>query len=377
MIPTEASTIHRALGVVVAGGSTRYRRHRGRPLVTDLLLVDEASMVDLALMERLLDALPPHAGVILLGDRDQLASVEAGAVLGDICDTGTRHAYSAARAAELAELTGETLTPAVAAPPAVADCIVQLEHSYRYGADSGIAALAGAINAGAVDAVFAVLGDDAFPDVRWVEPHAGAAGLDAFLGRRLVAGLGPVFEASAPAEALARLDRFRVLCAVRHGERGVPAINRRAARLLRRAGLVPAAGGERYAGRPLLIGRNDYQLGLFNGDVGVLWPVDGELRACFADPRRGLRTLATVRLPDHETVFAMTVHKSQGSEMDEVVVVLPAAPSGLLSRELLYTAVTRARQGVTLYAERDVLTAAVRHPVRRQSGLRDVLWEPV
>ncbi|MGD8862069.1 MAG: exodeoxyribonuclease V subunit alpha [Myxococcales bacterium] len=359
-ITEEASTIHRALGTV-AGRPGRFRHHREAPLAADVIIVDEASMVDLALMTRLFDALPDGARVILLGDKNQLASVEAGAVLGDICGAGLADTSRA--------------TPNV---PPIAGAIVHLTHSYRYGQDSGIGRLAEAINAADADAALAVLDDAHFPDVTRMPPAEGET-VPVVLVAAAVEGFRPCFEADEPAERLRALERHRVLCAHRRGPEGLIAINERIEQRLRDLGLVRIEGS-RYPGRPILVTQNDYQVQLFNGDVGVLdrQPDPGggapRVQAHFLGARGEPRAIAAARLPPHESVFAMSVHKSQGSEFDRVDVLLPREPSPILSRELLYTAVTRARRRVVIHGSEAVVRLAIDSAVERASGLRDALW---
>jgi exodeoxyribonuclease V alpha subunit len=320
---------------------TRFRHDASRLLPADIVLLDEASMVDLALMAKLADAVDDGAHLVLMGDADQLASVEAGAVFGDICRAG------------------------------LGDSAVQLAHSYRYRAGSGIARLAAAINAGDATAARAALGSG---DAQLVEVGSGAelaAALAPSLCRALAALRG-----GRPSAMLAALSSLRVLCAHRGGGRGADALNALVEGLLRRAGVV-APDREWYEGRPILVVRNDYQLGLFNGDVGVIARDDrGELTAFFPAADGGLRALAPARLPPHETVFAMTVHKSQGSEFDSVALVLPEEPSPILTRELLYTAVTRARTSVAIYGSAAVLAEAIPRRIERASGLREELGAP-
>jgi exodeoxyribonuclease V alpha subunit len=278
----------------------------------------------------------------MLGDPDQLASVEAGGVLHDVC-----------RAAEQPE------SP-------LAGCVSRLTESHRYAADSGIAALANAVHAQALDEVLAIA-RAGLPDVRMHAPPKPQQ-----LGRALerearehYAGLrGPELDVRS-----ATLDKFRVLCAHRTGPTGVEQLNPLLSRLLGRRG---ARRGESYPGRPIIISENDYATNLFNGDVGVIHadnPRKPALSACFRVGESAIRRLSIARLPSHDSAYAMTVHKSQGSEFDHVAIVLPEQPSRLLSRELLYTAVTRAKQSVSLYANEAALRACVSSRVERSSGL--------
>jgi exodeoxyribonuclease V alpha subunit len=374
-IPEEASTIHRCLGARPTG-ARRYRHDGENPLLADVVLVDEASMVDLALMARLVDALRPAARLILLGDKDQLASVEAGAVLGDICNTGGDFEHSHVFAAEVARLTGDTIELSTAAPveTGIWDSVVRLTHSYRFTDDGGIGGLARAINAGDADKALALLA--AGGQLAWVE--AGEEALRGDLLDLAVEGFAPYLKEGDPAAQLDLLNRFRVLCAHRRGAAGVETLNLLIEADLRRRDLLDPDGGESYRGRPLLVMRNDYQVELFNGDVGVIGELGGgaEARrvAFFATAEGTPRAVALSRLPAHETVFAMTVHKSQGSEFRHVAVVLPEEPSPVVTRALLYTAVSRARERVTLFARREVLRQAIEHRVERASGLRDALW---
>lgn len=348
-IPEASSTIHRALGVI-EGSTTRFRHHRDNPLPADVVLVDEASMVDLALMARLVDAVPDEARLILLGDKDQLASVEAGAVLGELC-----------------------AEPRDDGP--LGRCIVHLTRSWRYRPGSGIEALARAINAGDAARALAIVADPAHPDVTRVDPARDQA-LSPALEGQVMEGFAPYFEASSPSERLRALERFRVLCAHRRGPHGVETANAEIELALSAAGRIERGGGATYTGRPIIVTRNDYQLELFNGDVGTIVESDGRKLAFFLAADGEPRLLSPARLPPHETVFAMTVHKSQGSEFDRVAVLLGDRPSPLLTRELLYTAVTRARQSVVLHATEEVIAAAVARPTDRASGLRDALRAP-
>jgi exodeoxyribonuclease V alpha subunit len=373
-IPDAAATIHRGLGAV-PGRSAQFRHGPDNPLVADVVLVDEASMVDVALMARLVGAMPEQARLILLGDQDQLASVEAGAVLGDICNTGAPRSFSRSFSAAVAARVGTPLplAPDAAERSGIWDCIVQLMHSYRYQAEGGIGRLARAVNAGDTESVYAALADGG--GVRLVEPAPDGA-LGSVLESAVREGFAPYFAAQDPLERLRALEGFRVLCAHRRGPLGVETVNTQIEQLLAGDGTI-RPDATFYVGRPILITRNDYQLQLYNGDVGTI--VDDPERpgarvAVFLGADGAARRIAPSRLPPHETVFAMSVHKSQGSEFDAVAVLLPAQPSPIVSRELLYTAVTRARRQATVYATPAVIAHGVAHRSERASGLRDALW---
>ena len=374
-IPTEALTVHRGLGAAAGGRGQRFRHHAENPLVADVVLVDEASMVDLALLARLVAATPPAARLILLGDQDQLASVEAGAVLGDICNSGSPRAYSRPFIERLGPRFATQLPLASAAPDreGIWDSIVSLRRSYRYRPDSGIGRVASAINAGDLDAVLEALAAGA--GVARIDPAADGT-LGAELERAVLDGFLPAVTLRDPVARLQAFNRFRVLCAHRRGPFGVEAANAHIEGLLAAAGYLRTDNAF-YVGRPILITRNDYQLELFNGDVGTIAEdadEPGRTVAVFLGPGGVPRRLAPSRLPPHETVFAMSVHKSQGSEFDAVAVLLPEQPSPIVSRELLYTAITRARERVMLSANQAVIESAVAHRLERASGLRDALW---
>ncbi|AHG19242.1 exonuclease V subunit alpha [Chania multitudinisentens RB-25] len=372
LFPVEAATLHRLLGA--QPNSQRMRYHRGNPLHLDVLVVDEASMVDLPMMARLIAALPPGARVIFLGDRDQLASVEAGAVLGDICRFAEQ-GYSSSRAAQLARLTGYPLQgQAAEIGAAVRDSLCLLRKSYRFDANSGIGQLALAVNAGDRQQVMAVLNGH-YEDVAGYPlaenedyPQLLAACVEGYRDYlRLVA---------AGADATTILEsfgRFQVLCALREGPFGVAGLNERIETGLQRANLIrrsPGPAGRWYLGRPVMIGRNDSALGLFNGDIGIALPGEGgDLRVHFQLPDGSIKSVQPSRLPAHETAYAMTVHKSQGSEFEHTLLVLPHHFLPVLTRELVYTAITRARKRLSLYATEPVLLAAIRTPTQRRSGL--------
>lgn len=376
LFPSEASTLHRLLGA--QPNSQRMRYHSGNRLHLDVLVVDEASMVDLPMMARLIAALPAQARVIFLGDRDQLASVEAGAVLGDICRFAEQ-GYSVARAEQLSRLTGCLLQGESAqAEAAVRDSLCLLRKSYRFDANSGIGQLASAVNTGNGKLALAAL-DGRFSDVSGY-PLAETQDYQALLDACVTGYRDYLQQVVAGADAvavLAAFGRFQVLCALREGPFGIAGLNERIETGLQRAGLIqrkPGAAGRWYSGRPVMIGRNDSALGLFNGDIGIaLRDETGELRVHFQLPDGSIKSVQPSRLPAHETAYAMTVHKSQGSEFDHTVLVLPNHFLPVLTRELVYTALTRARRQLSLYAIDTVLMRAIRTPTQRRSGLAERL----
>jgi exodeoxyribonuclease V alpha subunit len=378
-IPTVARTIHRCLGVR-GGALPEFRHHAGNPLPIDVLLVDEASMVDLALMGRLLSAVPDDARVILLGDEHQLASVEAGAVLGDICAIGSSPGYSFAFASRLSRWVGadvETAAPDLE-PNEIRDSVARLTHSYRYGAESGIDALARAINRGDVSAALEILDGPDYPEVLRFDLDARGPSI-VQLYRDITVGFRGFLAEPDPERMLERFSYFRVLSPQRKGPGGVEELNRQIEAVLRREKLI-GGSADRYPGRPLMVKTNDYAQELFNGDVGIVIAGDagGEAieRVIFHSETGSVRRLAYSRLPEHETAFAMTIHKSQGSEFDRVAVVLTDFASQRASRELLYTAVTRARSRVALYGSRDAIARAIGRKIERASGLGDALRSP-
>ncbi len=371
----EATTIHRLLGA--SGDLTRFRYNRDNPLVTDVLIVDEASMVSLSLMSRLMDALAPETNVVLLGDRNQLSSVEAGSVLGDICDAADINQFSAEMQQRYQQMTGEAIsvspiTKGTGNSFALSDHIVELHHSYRFASDSGIGDLSHAINEGDVEQAMAILGDKA---QEWVTVSDLPAVQN--LKKELQRVVSNHFESAIKAESLERAfdtyNRFRILCSHRLGTYGVAQLNGMVEEILKERGLINRVD-RFYQGRLVIIKENDYSVGLFNGDTGLIRKDEnGELKVFFKTEEGNFKSITPVRLPRHESAYALTVHESQGSEFDEVVIVLKESASSFLSRELLYTAITRARKGLMLWSDKQVLCQAVTRKVERASGLKDGL----
>jgi len=370
--PTEACTLHRLLGA--QPGSQRLRYHDGNPLHLDVLVVDEASMIDLTMMSRLINALPPHARVIFLGDRDQLASVEAGAVLGDIC-TWASAGFTAQRARELSALTGCRMegNPSPVAG-ALRDSLCLLQKSYRFGSDSGIGQLAAAVNRGDRQALRAVF-DGRFSDIQKKQLQSGEEYLamldDALQGYQRY--LQEVERQQAPEAAIEAFGEFQLLCALREGPFGVTGLNERLEQVLAQKRKIARQAHSRwYEGRPVMISRNDSALGLFNGDIGIALDRGQGLRVWFQMPDGSVKSVQPSRLPDHETAWAMTVHKSQGSEFDHAALILPQQMSPVVTRELVYTAITRARRRLSLYSDESVLAQAVTTRTERRSGLNAI-----
>ncbi|HEY5894101.1 MAG TPA: exodeoxyribonuclease V subunit alpha [Chthoniobacterales bacterium] len=333
-IPVGARTIHRLL------------RDAGRSgfLPVDGVIIDEASMVDIGLLSRLVRVLPEKARLILIGDRSQLASVEAGAILGDLCGPGGGNAP-------------------------IARHIVELRKSRRFGENSGILVLSDAVKAGDSGAAIQILKNEKFPDVA-LSPSST---MNDLLRGKALPHFQEVCASEDVATALEKLDRFRVLCAVRQGPFGVEGVNAAMETLLK-------VDGDWFHGRPVLITENDYSLNLFNGETGVAWCDDStgqQMRVFFRGETEGtLRRFLPSNLPPHETAFAITAHRSQGSEFDEVLTILPSKDVELLTRELLYTAITRAKKRVFLACSVEVLSTMIKRKIRRVSGLESRFWQP-
>jgi exodeoxyribonuclease V alpha subunit len=380
LLELRASTIHRLLGRR-PGTHAQFRHNRSNCLPHDVVIVDETSMVSLTLMARLLEAVRPQARVVLVGDPGQLTAIEAGAVLRDIVGPAADGLLlSEPMRSELEAAVGSSVT-AASPPPGVTfgDGIVVLERVHRYG--KGIAAVAEAIRRGDPDATLAALARAPESEVTWLDLDAADEEVDlddavAAVRDGLVDAGRAVFAAAGAgdaASALAALGSFRMLCAHRRGPHGVVAWTGHAERWLAAEVEAFDTGERDYAGRPLLVTHNDYELGLYNGDTGVIVAAGDRLTAAFE--RSGeLVSFTPTRLDAVETVYAMTIHKSQGSQFNTAAVVLPDPASRILTRELLYTAVTRARERLILVGTEEMVRAAVERPVARASGLGERLW---
>ena len=384
-LPQDSSTLHRLLGVTAEAG--RFRYHAQNPLPVDVLIVDEASMLDLALATRLLEAIPPQARLILLGDKDQLAAVEAGAGFAEISAAPSLSPEGTADLAKPPSPPAARIQPPTAptsTPTPIHDNVVWFVESHRFSQTSGIGRLAADINRGQGAAAYAWLQQAQDDSVCWLENDE--AELGATVRHRLLDAYRPYLDTLQQPYAsqdeccrtvFAAFERFRVLCALREGPRGIAAINRLLATQLHAAG-HKAFG---YHGQPIMIQRNDYTLKLFNGDIGIclrnIERPNDELMAYFPAADGGYRPIALLRLPEHDTAFAMTVHKSQGSEFASVMLLLPQEASRVTTRELIYTAVTRAARQVALVGSRPVFVQACNRRSQRHSGLIDRMRETV
>jgi exodeoxyribonuclease V alpha subunit len=369
--PVAASTLHRLLGWR-PGSHSRFRHDRGNRLPYDVVVVDETSMVSLTLMARLLEAVRPDARLVLVGDPDQLASVEAGAVLGDLVARPPRPSPDP-RTDRVGALLPADVMPAAEVQAELRNDVVRLRETYRFGGTIGT--LAEAIRLGRADDALAAL-QGGHPDVEFL----ASASLDARtpLGveplRRDVQTAGRALVSAARSgdvtAALDALESHRLLCAHRLGPYGVTRWSAEVERWLAAEIEGNVVDGEWYVGRPLLVTTNDYELKLYNGDIGVI--VDGGTRGPVAAFRQGGETvqLPPTRLSAVQTAYAMTVHRGQGSQFTRVSVLLSPADSPLLTRELLYTAVTRAREFVRVIGSEEAVRAAVERPIVRASGLR-------
>jgi exodeoxyribonuclease V alpha subunit len=360
MIPENASTIHRMLKTIQ--GLSGFYHNADNQLPADVVVVDEASMVDLALLSKLMDAVPDKARIILVGDKDQLASVEAGSVLGDICNRGDLPAAS------------EKFNIRSAVNP-LSDCIVVLQKNYRFSVTGSLGMLSGAVNQGDSETALSILRESKDENIRW-ERIKTARELYCSLEKKIVEGYTAYHKAYDPIEALNSFGRFKILCAVNKGQFGVDAVNGFAESVLARKKLI-SPSSQWYRGRPVMIKGNNYSLGLFNGDIGIIMAEkdsDDNMFAFFHGDSGETRKYKPGILPEHDTAYAMTVHKSQGSEFEEVVIVLPEKDYPVMSRELIYTALTRTTGKVALLGTEGVLQEAISRKTERASGLRDALW---
>ncbi len=385
----QATTLHRMLGPIPH--SPYFRHNAENSLAADLIVIDEASMVDLPLMAKLMQAVPDSARLILLGDRHQLASVQPGSILGDICNPEVMYTFSAAFSQKISEITGDCLPVSSTCTSGelysdLQDSFVGLVDTYRFSDESGIAGLSRAVKDGDEDKALELMLEDKTKQVTWSDIPPPAE-----LEKKLQEWSGfshydSMQHAQKPDDCFSVMDNFRILCGLRRGPYGMENVNEILARSLASGRVISSKpfpyqfkhAAHLSAGQPVMIIRNDYNLDLYNGDVGVILPPpdkkDG-LHCYLREESGAIRDIALSMLPEHESVFAITVHKSQGSEFNRVLLILPDQDSPLLTRELLYTAISRARERVEIWCRREIFTAAVKRRVQRTSGLAAALWK--
>ena len=367
-IPDSAQTLHRLLGVIHL--SNKFRHHQHNKLDVDLIVLDEASMVDLAMLAKLFSALPDHARVILLGDKDQLSSVDTGNVMADLCKPlllGKEHAYQKDFAAQLAKLTGVAITTSPKNTYALTDNLAFLQVSHRFKGDSGIGKLAQAVNNNDVTSLNTI-SQNQYPDLTFTPLETDFRD---FIIRAANNYHGYLTEIANRNDVIAihkAFSSFQVLSATKVGPFGTEQLNLQIEKQLANEGKIIRSGAF-YVGMPIMISENNYQLNLFNGDIGIIIRDEtGRLMASFIDDNGQARLISTTRLPDFNMVYAMTIHKSQGSEFKHVAMVLPAN-SAVTNRQLVYTGITRAREQFELVSTSSSLTQAMGRGVSRYSGL--------
>ena len=379
-IPTEAYTVHRMLKTIP--GSPYFYYNAENQLPADIVVVDEVSMMDLALTTKLLEAIKGHARIILIGDRDQLASVETGFVLADICDREHIEMFSTDFCHRYKEITRQDMDVSKLSlqdRPGLYDHVTVLKKSFRFADFGGIGECSRAVNQGKVDEALFHLKNS--PDqISW-KKLSGSDDILRFLPEIVIKGYAQYLNTPDPLKALELFNQFKILCAVKFGPTGVNKINRLTEEILIEISLIERPHSPTfpwYRGRPVLITRNNYSLDLFNGDIGITLPApelkSNDLYVYFAGVSGQIRRFHPHRLPEHETAYAMTVHKSQGSEFETVLFIFPNQDYPVLTRELLYTGMTRARKHISIWGTEKIIEGAISRRIDRTSGLKDALW---
>lgn len=370
LVPNTASTLHRLLGYRADGSGFRY--NQGHQLPLDTLVIDEASMIDVELMAALLHALPTNCRLILLGDPNQLSSVESGHLFADIC--GRKSSTWSNNLIQQLKLIYPVDFPSETKTNPLDDCLVHLQQSYRFTATSGMARLSRAVNTGKTDEI-ETLYQHTQTDLELLDPADSLT--ESRFTKNVLELYAPLFSAPSPGKALHILERGKILCALKSGPSGTHLVNRRVESILRQKQLI-VENDTLYQGRPIIITRNHYELELYNGDTGILWPdQSGTLYCWFMRVDGTLQPVTPARLPAYETAFAITIHKSQGSEFQEVFMLFPKNDARVLNRELLYTGITRARKKLTLQSPRDMLITTINRRTTRFSGLQQLLAVPL
>lgn len=378
LIPEQAMTIHRLLGSRDDGINFTFNKNSHLPY--DIVIVDEASMIDLPLMSHLLEAIPPQAKLILLGDPHQLSSIEAGAVLGDICNTGELNLFSPDFVDLIRQYSGVDSLPVDHTPsPPLRDCMVELKTNYRVNEQSVLGQFKKAVIEGQVATAFEILESEA-EALQWID-LADVGSLKRFIeievGKYLNQYFKMINDCADIKSIFSFFDSFRILCAVHGGLCGTIHMNQLIERYLKETNRL-RTGGVNFPGKAIAVTKNDYNLELFNGDLGLMLPnQDGknQVSVYFRAGGDQIRQISPYALPEHETAFATTVHKSQGSEYDRVFLFLPEEASPVLNRELIYTGITRARHYLTICGRTEIITSAMSRKVSRHSGLAEKIWK--
>ncbi|MDX1586907.1 MAG: exodeoxyribonuclease V subunit alpha [Balneolaceae bacterium] len=372
LIPAKAKTVHQLLGA--SRHSSRFRYNEDNPMPYDLVVIDEASMIDQALMSRLMAAMLPDSKLILLGDKDQLASVEAGSVLGDICNINVnRISTPFAEFLKNFNISVEPEKQATEGKP-LTDQVILLEKNYRFDAQSGISELSVHINRGKADKAIELMEDPNYEGVSFY-PLISGSDMENVLSRIVEEHVGLSYDITDPESLFERFSRFQLLSAHRRGPLGTVYLNDVIEKLVKKKFSLSKYDSW-YHGKPVMVTRNEYTMGLNNGDIGIcVLDRDEKTRKVLFRDGDGFKAIPVERLPDHELAYALTVHKSQGSEFEEIFLIHPHKESPILTRELIYTAITRAQKKVTIAGRKEILTYGIREKMQRTSGLKDLLWD--
>jgi exodeoxyribonuclease V alpha subunit len=363
LIPNEVTTIHRLLGYIY--GKTYFKHNKENQLDADIVVIDEASMIDIALMGKLLDALKEDTIFILLGDKDQLASVAPGSVLSDFCNFDNINSFSSDYSKFLEEITDYKNIEQNQQSNKLLDSIVELKKAYRYKPSSQIAKIAPLINQGKAEESYKIFKENKDDTLKLFN----LSEMNEELKNLILNYYSVYLQENDYSKMFEKFNRFRVLCAIRKTDLGVEKLNNYIENLLEKENLINTKK-EFYHGKPIMIIENDYRLELFNGDIGLLIEENDEAKVYFPNANGSFRTFSPAILPNFETTYAMTIHKSQGSEFENVAIILPDEPNPVLTRELIYTGVTRAKERVNLFTNENIYIDAVTKKIWRMSGLR-------
>ncbi|WMY95476.1 MAG: exodeoxyribonuclease V subunit alpha [Arsenophonus sp.] len=376
LMPKRATTIHRLLGAQQNTQLLRY--HKNNPLLLDVLIIDEASMINMSMMARLIEALPQKARVIFLGDKDQLSSVEAGAVLSDLCSF-TKLGYSCKKVKQLMRITGYDLSKFTSDHKSkVKDKICFLKKSYRFHSKSSIAQLATAVNQENIITVQKLLRESSkdiiFNSIKTSVQYNQLIFDTVNFYHNYFNMIKTNLEHK---DIFSAFNNYRLLSALRDGPYGVIGLNNKLEEILDRLGIIRLLNNtwKNYEGRPIMITKNDPSLELFNGDIGIILRDNKEdLKAYFQLPNGLVKKISPNRLSHYETAFVMTVHKSQGSEFEHVALILPPDFVSIVNKKLIYTAITRAKKRITIYADKNVFIESIKIADKRRSGLSERLF---